>query len=246
MRLLNRDAFKNVTFVNPPIQFDFPVEWWENPSYARSEMWVEKVLPNVIGYCYNGKKAPSYSILCIQKNGAVAFDITRTRFKTLQKYSRHNEERVKNGVSYRDAWNIDSWISEKCSIALRLLDKNTHSIPIDVEKLHKAVLEIDGKEFEPCDLPKNERDIKWYHEDLNRMADLFEQYCCDDDKCLLKNPYDWNLVWDGKNLEFRGTPEQQSQATKYEKRCEEIYQYRLDCLHKALKMLDVYIEELWD
>ena len=87
---------------------------------------------------------------------------------------------------------------------------------------------------------------------LERLEFLFREY--NDDTCSMKNPYkfEWHYDWkpckDGKCREmvWAGTDEEKAEHDRYMDRAMEIDRYQSECLHKALKITEIFIEHLWD
>ena len=264
---LDKSVFDNITFINPPVEFDFSYEWWEDKAFTKDEGWIDKIYRNVIGYAKINDKEPKYGVLCVGKSGQiVAFHINSPRFKNLKRWMEHIGEREELGVSFRDAWNIDLWLTDKTAKALGFLEKNTISFPNNANEMHRKLLEIDAKyppylvkSAEPNEeerkLSADDLSVKLYHDDIKRIKFLLEEY--NEDTCSQKNQYQWNLemkhekITEGPHkgmytLKFVGTKEQEEEAQRWRDRENEIDIYRSDCLHKAIKMLDLYIEHLWD
>ena len=60
-----------------------------------------------------------------------------------------------------------------------------------------------------------------------------------------------HLITEGPNkglytIDFEGSDEEKAEAERYRQRENEIYKFRQDCLHKAMKIMEIYIEYLWD
>ena len=210
---------------------------------------------------YSSEKTGKYRhrILCVDENlDKVYFCLTNKQFKALQREVEHREQRVKDGVSFRDAWNVDYWVPKTCAKILAYLEEDAHGFPPCAVELHKRVIEeVDGKKYVVEDKYKdmNGDDHAWnvYKDDLKRMVFLFSEY--DEETCSMKNPYEFRLHWDFvddpkhdnyKRMEFYGTDEEKAETEKHRARRDEIDKYRSECLHKALKMLNIYIEYLWD
>ena len=99
----------------------------------------EKVFPYIQGWCNANKKGDRKFVLVEKDNRVFWFPLTKNQTKAFRRESRHIDERIKDGVSFKDAWNVDYWLADKCSKILMLLDKNTHSYPTCVEELHDVV-----------------------------------------------------------------------------------------------------------
>lgn len=131
--------------------------------------------------------------------------------------------------------------------------------PDNERELHEKALAVEGRKLEISaeerEMSREDLCVKWFSDDLRRMSFLFSQY--DDKRCVEKNQFKMELkMVDAPTseeerrkgltrMEFAGTPEQHAEADRHMKRAREIDSYRLDCLHKAIKMLDIYIENLW-
>ena len=249
---VDKSVVAGLAKVNPPVEFDFPYDQWEDREITADGEWVDKVAPYVVGYCYNGKTAPNYTVMCLKPSGTFAFDASRTQFRLLKKHFGYQEERLTEGASTRDAWNVDRWLASSCAAVLRKLSANLHSYPPCEFDLHKKALAVEGKPVPKIPEKMTPAEnmnlcVGWYKEDLLRMAYLFDQY--DEEKCDEKNEHEFNLRLetdeDGMPV-LAGTDEEKREADLHYEREGEIYSYRAKCLHTALKMLDVYAEHLWD
>ena len=213
----------------------------------------------ILGFLSEKKGKLRHRVLCIDGNlEKKSFRLNNKQFTSLQREVEHIDQRVKDGVSYRDAWNVDHWIPRTCSKILAHLAKNTHGFPPCAVELHKRVVgEVDGKKYrrEKKYAGMNSDDHAWnvYLDDLKRMVFLFSE--SDEETCSKKNPYEFRLHWnflddpehgDCRVLKFEGTEDEKAETEKYRQVEAELCKYRAECLHKAMKMLDIYIEYLWD
>ena len=177
--------------------------------------------------------------------------------KRVFRWFRHCYERIKYGVSYRDAWNVDMWLADKLARCLENLEKNTISYPMRAENLHSKVCDILGEKYIPTEEEKkmssDDRNLKLYHDDLKTMIRLLREY--DEDTCSMKNPYKFSLHWEFKDdpnhkgcsiTNFVGTEEEKEETEKYRKFEEEKYAYRMRCFRDALDIVNIYLEHLWD
>lgn len=233
----------------------------EDDMRYNEDAFVQKMYPHVVGWCKGNSNGSERYVLCeVDYRGKFWFPIKSKIIKTLKRWDRHVSERIQDGVSYRDAWNVDSWLADKCAKILKHLEKDTISFPGEcVKDFHEKALAVEGKKLEMTEeekkLSTDDLCVKWYHEDLKRMIFLFNEY--DDEKCTQKNQYKFELEMvhkkkiseNGKEyytIEFEGTPEQKEEADRYNKRLFEIEQYQIDCLHKAIAIMNIYIIHLWD
>ncbi len=177
--------------------------------------------------------------------------------KRVFRWFRHCYERIKYGVSYRDAWNVDIWLADKLATCLENLDKNTISYPMQAEKLHSELCEILGRKYVPTEdelkMSSDKRNLKLYHEDLKTMIRLLREY--DEDKCSMQNPFKFSLHWEFKDdpnhkgcsiTNFVGTEEEKAETEKYREFEERKYEYRMKCFRDALKIVSLYLDHLWD
>ena len=164
------------------------------------------------------------------------------------RWFKHCYQRIKYGVSYRDAWNVDFWFAETVKNILHMLEKNTHSYPdIQIKEYHQKCLEIMGETEPPIDWNKKDASYDVYLADLRRIQWLLSEYTSD--PCSLKNEYEFKLELefnDDGSATFKGSDEDHLETDRYLKREAEISKYKYDCLHKAIRILDVYIDSLWD
>ena len=251
---------------------DYPCEdyWWElfgfcteEDAERHKEELARKMLPHIRGWCQPRKGSKTRYVLAGVNCKECFFEISSKIVRALKLESQHQDERIKDGVSFKDAWNVDAWLADKCSKILRILKENTHSFPSDEKRYHDKFLELDEKPQEMSDddydkLTEGEKSRlcqKWFAEDLERMAFLFEQWL--DDKCAEKNQYDFKLhfkftpIKEGPDkglsrLDFEGTQAERDETDKHSARELEIEAYKSKCLHKAISMLNIYIETLWD
>ena len=191
------------------------------------------------------------------------YDVVHT-VKAPWRWIKHAYQRIKYGVSYRDAWNVDLWMSQTMPKILEFLDKNTISYSPRAVALHNKLCEIDdGLEPVPDDQKDNNSEdflCPLFHKDIQRIGFLFNEY--DKDRCSIQNPFDPEIkdgmvdfIWhpsddpkrpEYKTLEIGSNQAQKDLWKKWSDEDQKINLYRIECLHKAIKMLDVYIEELWD
>lgn len=177
--------------------------------------------------------------------------------KRIFRWFRHCYERIKYGVSFRDAWNVDTWLADKLAKNIENLDKNTISFPTQAEELHGKLCEILGRKYVPTEdelkMSSDDRNLKLYHEDLKTIVRLLREY--DEETCSMKNPHEFKLHWEFKDdpkhkgcsiMEFKGTEEEKAETEKYREYEEKIYNYRMKCLRDALQIVSIYIEHLWD
>ena len=108
--------------------------------------------------------------------------------------------------------------------------------------------ENDDKTFSKLD----EFRFQTWKKSIERIEFLFREY--NEDTCSKKNPYkfewhyDWKPVNGGKFSEmvWNGTDEQLKEHEKYMSEAQKLDLYRADCLHKAMKILEIFLEYLWD
>ncbi len=94
--------------------------------------------------------------------------------------------------------------------------------------------------------------FKTWQKCIERLEFLFREY--NENTCSMKNPYkfEWHYDWKpikGTSLTemvWNGTDEQKAEHDRYSSRSIEIDLYRAECLHKAMKILEIFIEYLWD
>ena len=172
---------------------------------------------------------------------------------------RHCIQRIERGWSFRDAWNIDYWLAEKLSGIIGELERCTHGYPNEALDLHAKCRKIDflagkdvvGKRRKSESLENYK--VRVYSHDLKRMAFLFGEY--DETRCSKKNPikpifkYHYEPVPGKKGCSSMVddcNPAEKRINERWHKKESELCKYRSDCLHIALKMLDIYIQSLWD
>lgn len=164
------------------------------------------------------------------------------------KWMKHCYQRIKYGVSYRDAWNVDLWFAGTVRNILHFLEKNTHSYPnTRIRKYHQKCLKILGETEAPIDWNSEDAIYNTYIADLRKIQQLLSEY--DLDNCSLKNEYEFKLEIKhnpDNSITLEGSPEDTEETNRFIEREKEISIYQHDCLHKAIKMLEVYIDDLVD
>lgn len=164
-------------------------------------------------------------------------------------------QRIKRGFCYRDIWNINDWFLNVIPDMLDEFKRTTHGFP-------SRFLKNDGSD--------TDEDIKCGAEKWNkilaRMAFLFRE--ANEETCQRKNPYDeeytvvldkfvnrfgFNGKWvkkkDGTRVFIHNLcdiPKYRKLYENYHKVENELYEYRRDCLKKAMSMFAEYFNDLWD
>lgn len=164
-------------------------------------------------------------------------------------------QRIKKGFCYRDIWNINSWFLCVIPDMLDELKRTAHGFP-------SRFLKNDGPY---TDEEIDKASAKW-KAILSRMAFLFRE--ANEETCQRKNPYDeeysivfhkfierfgFNGKWVKKKDGTRVFIHNLSDIPKYRKLDEnyhrvekELYEYRSNCLKKAMSMFVKYFNDLWD
>ncbi|MBD5111161.1 MAG: hypothetical protein HDT42_01295 [Ruminococcaceae bacterium] len=164
-------------------------------------------------------------------------------------------QRIKKGFCYRDIWNINSWFLCVISDMLDELKRTTHGFP-------SRFLKNDGSD---TDEEIDRASAKW-KAILSRMAFLFRE--ANEETCQKKNPYDeeysivlhkfiecfgingkWVKKKDGTRVfihDLSDIPKYRRLDENYHRVEKELYEYRSNCLKKAMSMFVEYFNDLWD
>lgn len=164
-------------------------------------------------------------------------------------------QRIKKGFCYRDIWNIDDWFMNVIPDMIEEFRNTTHSFP---------------SRFLKDDVSNNKEEIdrasaKW-KAILSRMAFLFRE--ANEETCQKKNPYDeeysivlhkfiecfgingkWVKKKDGTRVfihDLCDIPKYRRLDENYHRVEKELYEYRSNCLKKAMSMFVEYFSDLWD
>ena len=159
------------------------------------------------------------------------------------RWIRHAYQRIRYGVSYKDAWNIDCWISDVVPKILEFLVENTHGYPTCVEELHGKICELEGTP--KITISGEDKEFETYNDDLRKIIFLLREY--NEETCSIKNQETFitgGNRWDP--LDYALTPKEKEQNKRWMNEENRIQTYRMDCLQKGLRMLSVYAPYLWD
>lgn len=250
LRKVDNSLFEGLEEVTDPVA-RFGVKWIDDAEALAKAVWKD-----VIAYCEYGKNKQAYKVMFLDGDSLERkwFYMTPKRFKALKRWNQHCEERLEKGVSYRDAWDILWWISSTAPEALKSLRENLHGYPVCSIELWNALAEITGdekvdekkvteefskgehKEGSPSKLDDFRYEL--WKKSIEKIEFLFREY--NDDSCSMKNPH--KFVWSWAGL----SEEEKKEHDLYSKRNYEIRMYQLDCLHKGMKALEIFINHLWD
>ena len=261
----------------------FNVEYPEDGDSFAAAVWKD-----VIAYCKFGKRNEAYKVMFLDGENSLDrkwFFMSPKQFDYLKCWNKHCEERVENGVSFRDSWDIHWWIVRVMPEVLKLLREGLHGYPtcsIDLwnklaeitgdEKIDEAAISAelakksDGKKITltPAEVKKlavsaddesfsklDDFRFNAWKKSLERLEFLFRE--CNDDACTMKNPHKFEWHFGSKpcghglsELVWTGTDDERAEHDKYMDCAMEIEKYQSECLHKAMKILEVFIEYLWD
>lgn len=165
-------------------------------------------------------------------------------------------QRITKGYCFRDLWNINDWFLNVIPDMLEEFRDNAHGFP------SRFLKHNDGTDTpeETAAAAKKWQDI------LTQTAFLFRE--ANEETCQRKNPYDeeysdvlhkfikrfgWNGKWvtkkDGSRVfihHLRDIPKYKALEENYHKTEKELWEYRDDCLKKAMSMFTEYFYDLWD